>query len=80
MLDGKILITLCVIAGFRREVAEKCALLGYYTASSDNFLTTFRDNLSVPSSGFKNPKGNYHYSLRNDPEECSSYLSSYRVP
>ena len=36
--------------------AENCALLGYYTASSGNFLLTFRDNLSVPSSGFKNPK------------------------
>ena len=24
-------------------------LKGYYAASSDNFLPTFRDNLSVPS-------------------------------
>jgi hypothetical protein len=46
-----------VISGFRREVAENCALLGYYSASSGNFLPTFRDNLSVQSSGFKNPKG-----------------------
>jgi len=35
---------------------EKYALLVYYTASSGNFLPTFRDNLSVPTSGFKNPK------------------------
>jgi len=28
-------------------------LLAYYAASSGNFLPTFRDNLSVPSSGFK---------------------------
>jgi len=35
---------------------ENGALLGYYAASSDNFLPTFRDNLSVPSSGVKNPK------------------------
>jgi len=27
-----------------------CALLGYYTAYDDNFLPTFRDNPSVPSS------------------------------
>ena len=33
---------------------ENCALLGHYTASSGNFLSTFPDNLSVPSSGFKN--------------------------
>jgi hypothetical protein len=43
-----------VISGFRRDVAENGALLGYYAASSDNFLPTFRDNLSVLSSGFKN--------------------------
>jgi hypothetical protein len=43
-----------VISGFRREVDENCALLGYYVANSGNFLTTFRENLSVPSSGIKN--------------------------
>ena len=43
-----------MILGFRRKVAENCALLGYYAASSENFLPTFRDNLSVPNSGFKN--------------------------
>jgi hypothetical protein len=43
-----------VIADFRSEADEKCALLGYYAASSGNLLPTFRDNLSVPSSGFKN--------------------------
>jgi hypothetical protein len=32
-----------------------CAVLGYYAASSGNFLPTFRDNISVPSSGVKNP-------------------------
>jgi len=37
---------LCVISGLRREVDENCALLGHYTASSGNFLRTFRDNLS----------------------------------
>jgi hypothetical protein len=40
-----------VISGFRREAAENCALLGYHAASSGNLLPTFRDNLSVPSSG-----------------------------
>jgi hypothetical protein len=44
---------LCVISGFRREVGENCALLGYYAASGANFLPTFRDNLSGSSSGFK---------------------------
>jgi hypothetical protein len=33
---------------------ETCALLGYYAASSGNFLPTFWDNLSVASSGVKN--------------------------
>jgi hypothetical protein len=40
----------CVISGFHREADENCALLCYYAASSSNFLPTFRDNLSVPSS------------------------------
>ena len=69
---------------------ENCALLGYYRASNGNFLPTFRENLSVSSSGFK--KGvflaprmgriicpetsvrNYHYRLRNNPEERISQL------
>jgi len=32
--------------------------VGYYTVNSGNILLTFRDDLSVPSSGVKNPK--YH--------------------
>ena len=47
-----------VISGFRREVAENSTLLGYYAVSSDNFLPTFRNNLSVPSSAIKNLKRN----------------------
>jgi hypothetical protein len=30
--------------------------LGYYAAYGGNFLTTFRDNLSIPSSGVKKSK------------------------
>jgi len=37
-------------------IDEKCALRSYYAASSYNFLPTFRDNLSVPSSGVENPE------------------------
>jgi hypothetical protein len=44
-----------VISGFRREVDENYTLLRYYAASSGNFLPTFRDHISVPSSGGKNP-------------------------
>jgi len=32
-------------------LVKNCAFLGYYVVSSGNFLPTFRDNLSVPSSG-----------------------------
>jgi hypothetical protein len=35
---------------------ENCVLLGYYAASSSNFLLMLQDNLSVPSSRSKNPK------------------------
>jgi len=79
-----------VISGFRREVAENYVLLGCYTAISDSILQTFRDNLSVPSSGVKNPVKNrrmgqtspktlvrnYHYPLCNNPEERSSQVTS----
>jgi hypothetical protein len=41
------------MSAFLREVDENCPLLGYDAASSDNFLLTFRDKLSVPSSGRK---------------------------
>ena len=30
---------------------ENCALLGHHTASTDNYLLTFRANLSIPPSG-----------------------------
>ena len=57
--------------------AKKCALLGCYSASTGELLSTLRGNLSVPSSGFKDIKTgcsetsvrNYHYSFRNNPEE-----------
>jgi hypothetical protein len=32
---------------------ENCGLLGNYTASCGNYLPTFRDNVSVPSSRVK---------------------------
>ena len=35
---------------------ENCDLLGYYAASSGNFLQTFWDKLSNLSSGVKYPK------------------------
>jgi hypothetical protein len=63
-----------------RPHLQGCTLLGYHAASSGNSLPTFRDNLSAPSSGVEQmgPKGcpemsarNYHYSLRNSPEERS---------
>ena len=41
-----------VVSGFGRKAYEKRALLGYCTAGSGNFLQTFRDNQSVPSSKY----------------------------
>jgi hypothetical protein len=45
-----------LILGFRRNVGEICALLGYCAASCGNCLPTFRDNVSVPSSRVKSPR------------------------
>ena len=67
-----------VISGFRSDVDENCALLGYYAASSGNSLPTFRDNLSIPSSRVENgchatSVRNYLYSMRNNPEKRSCH-------
>jgi len=70
-----------VISGFRREVDEQYALLGCYAASNGNFLPTFRDNVSVlsliplkmgPVGCRETSVTNYHYLLRNNPEERNS--------
>jgi len=69
----------CGISGLTHEVDANCALLGYYGANSGNFLQTVWNNLSALNSGaIMSPIGcpetsvrNYHYSLRNDPEERS---------
>jgi hypothetical protein len=53
------------IAGFRRAVAENCAILGCHAVSSGDLL---------PDSVRK-----YYFSLRNDPEERSSPLSRGRL-
>jgi len=42
----------CVISG---EVDENCPRLGYYAASTGNYLPRFRDNISVASSRMMNP-------------------------
>jgi hypothetical protein len=49
-----------VISGFRREVAENCALLGHYAASSDKFL---------------NPEDGTDRLSRNVGEELSPYAA-----
>jgi len=41
-------VVLRVIAGFRREEDENCALLGYYAASSGDLLSLFRETILDP--------------------------------
>jgi len=59
MWNGIDLLTLFysrfLISVFHYEVAENCAVLRYYAASSNNLLQTFRDNLTISSAGLKNP-------------------------
>ena len=76
-----------MIAGFRRDVYEICALVRYYAAFSGSYIATFRDNLAVPSSRAKKCKKkaafflgqNYDSVLRNMPEDRRSPLSFTRV-
>jgi len=42
---------------FKLSKLESCTLLGHYIATGGNVSPTFRDILSVPSSGISNPKG-----------------------
>ena len=78
-----------VIAGFRREIDENCALLCCYAASSGNLLPTFVTTYRSHIQGSRiqkmlgrigcpeNSEINYHYSLHNNPEERSSQLYSF---
>jgi hypothetical protein len=61
----------CLISGLRREADDNCALLGYYAASSGNFLPTFLDNLPVPISRVKNKKKLNFWPLKMGPIICS---------
>jgi len=59
---------------------ENCALLGYYTASTGNFLPAFRNNLQVPSSVFKNTKKTWNHTqstvmFETSPISTVSHLS-----
>ena len=46
----------CLISGLIREIDNNCTSLGYYAASSDKFLPTFRNKLAVQSSGLEKRK------------------------
>jgi hypothetical protein len=65
-----------MISGFCHEVDEICALLGYNAASTGNFLPTFRVNLTVPSSGFKNPK-RLSFGFLNHEDGTDSYSETF---
>jgi len=55
---------------------EICALLGSYAVCSGNSSPTFRDNLSVLPSSFKNPKSSSS-PLKMDPIGCRETSVSY---
>ena len=71
-------------------LAENCALLGYYAACSRNSLLTFRDILSVPSSGVKiprflnsrflTPEDKTDHSLCHSPRRAQFASTSHRKP
>lgn len=79
----------CVLEQHNQQRNKNCALLGHCAASSGNSLPMFRDNIPVPIHESiiglltHEPIGcpessvkNYHYLLRNDPEQRSSRLFS----
>ena len=67
----------CLISGSHQEAVENCVLLRYYRARSGNLLQTFRDNLSVPSAGFKNPlELNWRTTINTVEELCLAQFLS----
>jgi hypothetical protein len=72
-----------LISGFRHDVDEICALLGYYAAYSGNSLPTFRDNLPVLSSRTLNVGliRYYHNTLRNISQErrCRCKMEHFTI-
>ena len=65
-------------SGVRREVDEDCALLGYYAASSGNFLPKFRDNLSVPCCFLKMGPIGFPLTSKMGPIDCpASSIRNY---
>lgn len=52
----------------KKDEHQNCAILGYYAASRVKSRPTFLENLSAPSSGFKNP--NTYFGFLN-PEDGS---------
>jgi len=78
---GLFLSSLLKMHGPKNKIKNKTRFIVYYAASTGNFLPTFRDKLSVPS--LMGPIGcpetsvrNYHYSLYDNLEECSSHVRS----
>ena len=56
-------------------VYEKCDLLGYYAASSGNFLPYFPDNVSVSSSSIKNARRKEILTLEDGTDRLSRIVS-----
>jgi len=54
-----------VISDFHGEEDKNCAILGYYAASSGNFLPTFRDDILGPI--FKKSKSLHFLALEDGP-------------
>jgi hypothetical protein len=59
-----------LIPGFQCDVDKICALPRYFTTSSGNSLSTFRDNLSVPTSKVKQPQSWIYWPFKTEPMGC----------
>ena len=70
------LVAQCFCIYYTKFLHGNCACMVYYAASSGNFLLMFRDNLSVPSSGFKNPR----FSLCNKPRREKFSATLWQKP
>jgi len=72
-------LLLWVISGFRRDIDETCAFLGYNAAFGGNFSSWVSLPLKMGLEGYSEASVRNHYTLRNIPEECRSNLRLFYV-
>jgi len=63
-----------ILARYKNENNQICAVLGFYAVLNGKCVLTFLDKITVPSSTVNNWIQNYHSTLHKIPEGCKCHL------